>query len=97
MVPKTNYTSIFINYESFLSLDKARLFKFNYELRDFWLQNFTNKQRKDISKETLLYKEQNDMEQDSLENIQKYLLSQLKILLSCEKEEYKYMINYVKS
>jgi hypothetical protein len=87
--------SIFINYESFLSLDKSGLFKFNYELRDFWLQNFNKKQKNEISKETLLYKEQNDMEQDSLENIQKYLLGQLKILLSCEKEEYKYMINYI--
>lgn len=87
--------SIFISYESFLSLDKSMLFKFNYELRDFWLQNFSSQQRKEISKEPLMYKEQNDIEQDSLENIQKYLLGQLKILLSCEKEEYKYMINYI--
>ena len=35
------------------------------------------------------------MEEDSLEDIQKYLLGQLKVLLSCEKEDYKYMINYI--
>jgi len=87
--------SIFINYESFLQLDKSALFKFNYELRDFWLQNFSTKQRNEISKETLLSKDQSSMQEDSLENIQKYLLDQLKVLLSCEKEEYKYMINYI--
>ena len=43
----------------------------------------------------LLFKDQINMEEDSLENIQKYLLGQLKVLLSCEKEEYKYMINYI--
>lgn len=87
--------SIFINYESFLQLDRSRLFKFNYELRDFWLQNFSPKQRKEISKDVILSKDQSTMEEDSLEKIQKYLLDQLKILLSCEKEEYKYMINYI--
>ena len=87
--------SIFINYESFLQLDKSALFKFNYELRDFWLQNFSTKQRNEISKDTLLSKDQSNMQEDSLENIQKYLLDQLKVLLSCEKEEYKYMINYI--
>jgi hypothetical protein len=87
--------SIFINYESFLQLDKSQLFKFNYELRDFWLQNFSTKQRNEISKQTLLSKDQSSMQEDSLENIQKYLLGQLKVLLSCEKEEYKYMINYI--
>jgi hypothetical protein len=87
--------SIFINYESFLQLDKSQLFKFNYELRDFWLQNFSKKQRNEVSKDVILAKDQSSMQEDSLENIQKYLLSQLKVLLSCEKEEYKYMINYI--
>jgi hypothetical protein len=87
--------SIFINYESFLQLDKSALFKFNYELRDFWLQNFSKIQRDEISIDMLLFKDQINMEEDSLENIQKYLLGQLKVLLSCEKEEYKYMINYI--
>ena len=87
--------SIFINYESFLQLDRSQLFKFNYELRDFWLQNFSNKQRNEISKDKLLSKDQLSMQEDSLENIQKYLLGQLKVLLSCEKEEFKYMINYI--
>ena len=87
--------SIFINYDSFLQLNKSELFKFNYELRDFWLQNFSTKQRNEISKNEILTKDQSNMQEDSLENIQKYLLSQLKVLLSCEKEEYKYMINYI--
>ncbi len=87
--------SIFVNYESFLGLNKNQLIKFNYELRDFWIQNFSKEQKNEISQEKILYKEQSDMESDSLENIQKYLLGQLKILLKCEKEEHKYMINYV--
>ena len=87
--------SIFINYESFLQLNKSELFKFNFELRDFWLQNFSKKQRNDVSSDVILSKDQNSMEEYNLEDIQKYLLSQLKVLLSCEKEEYKYMINYI--
>jgi len=87
--------SIFINYEDFLNLSKKELFKFNYELRDFWHQNFNDEQRSKIVLEEVLTKTENNMENDSLENIQKYLLNELKLLLQCEKEEYKYMINYI--
>jgi len=87
--------SIFINYEYFLNLDKTQLIKFNYELRDLWLQNINSEQRNNIHKNILLEKTEKDLRCDTLENIQKYLLSQMEILLKCNIEEYKYMINYI--
>jgi hypothetical protein len=87
--------SIFINYEYFLNLDKTQLIKFNYELRDLWLQNINSEQRNTIHKNILLEKTEKDLRCDTLENIQKYLLSQMEILLKCNIEEYKYMINYI--
>ncbi len=87
--------SIFIDYLDFLNLTKSKLIKFNYELRDFWFQNFSNEQRENISTEELFNKSDSILENENLENIQKYLLNQLNTLLNCEKEEYKYMINYI--
>ena len=87
--------SIFIDYNWFLALDRKQLIKFNYELRDFWLQNFTEDQKKAISDKSLLINQEKDMISYDIMMIQKYLLSQMKILLECNKEEYKYMVNYI--
>lgn len=87
--------SIFIDHETFLSLSKKQLIKFNYELRDFWLENFGPEQRKNINETEVFEKTDENLANDSLENIQKYLLSQMEILLKCNVEEYKYMINYI--
>ena len=93
-----SHISIFIDYNCFLSLNKKQLLKFNYELREFWLNNFNAQQRSEISHEQLnplLLQTEELMSSDSLENIQKYLLNQLHMLFQCKKEEYKYMINYI--
>lgn len=87
--------SIFIDHEAFLSLNKKDLIKFNYELRDFWLQNFNLEQRMKIHNTDLFEKTEKNLTNESLVNIQKYLLSQMVILLKCDIEEYKYMINYI--
>ncbi len=87
--------SIFIDYLDFLNLSKSKLIKFNYELRDFWFQNFSEEQRENISTKELLDKTESILQNENLENIQKYLLNQLNTLLNCKKEEYKYMINYI--
>ena len=87
--------SIFIDHEAFLSLSKKQLIKFNYELRDFWLQNFMPEQRHKISESVIFEKTEENLTNESLENIQKYLLNQIEILLKCEIEEYKYLINYI--
>jgi len=87
--------SIFIDHDAFLNLNKKDLIKFNYELRDFWLQNFNLEQRMKIHDTELFEKTEKNLTNDSLVNIQKYLLSQMVILLKCDIEEYKYMINYI--
>lgn len=87
--------SIFIDHELFLNLNKQNLIKFNYELRDFWQQNFTNNQKLAISPNTMFEKTDVALNECDLENIQRYLLNELKVLLQCDKEEYKYMINYI--
>jgi len=89
-----NKISIFIDYEWFLNLKKQDLLKFNYELRDIWIQNLTIEQRKIISVE-ILNKTNDELNSKNLEEIQKYLLNQIKNLLCCEIEEFKYMINYI--
>jgi hypothetical protein len=87
--------SIFIDHNLFLQLDKQKLIKFNYEVRDFWLQNFTPEQRTAISNEEIFVKQEADLTKNTIEDIQLYLLNQMSALLCCEKEEYKYMINYI--
>ena len=47
-------------------------------------------QRHKISESVIFEKTEENLTNESLENIQKYLLSQIKILLDCNKEEYKY-------
>jgi hypothetical protein len=92
---KFSKISIFIDHLWFLELNKTKLFKLNYELKDFWNQNFSEEQRNNIHNQIIFIKNESDMENDDLEDIQKYLLNQISILLDCEKEEYKYMINYI--
>ena len=87
--------SVFIDYNMFIKLDRKRLIKFNYEVRDFWLQNFSSEQQQVISNNTVFPKQENDFKSDSIENIQLYLLNQMTTLLCCDKEEHKYMINYI--
>ena len=87
--------SIFIDYNWFLELNRNQLIRLNYELSDFWAQNFSAEQKLEISKENLLIKKEKDLVTSNIEDIQKYLLNQMKILLECTKEEYKYMINYI--
>ena len=87
--------SIFIDYEWFTSLNKDNLLKLNYELTDFWNQNFTVKQKHEISSRSILNKNNSVFEDKSIDILQRYLLEEIKILLQCEKEEYKYMINYI--
>ena len=64
-------------------------------MKDFWLQNFSEDQKKDINTNPILAKDANELERDDINTIQLYLLNQMKMMLSCEKDEYKYMINYI--
>jgi len=87
--------SIFIDHEWFMELNKDKLFKFNYELKDFWLQNVPDNQKIQVSSSPILSKSNDDFDGKSKEEIQRYLLEQIKIMLQCENQEIKYMINYI--
>jgi hypothetical protein len=92
---KFSTISIFIDSEWFMNLDKNKLLKFNYELRDFYAQNLSNSQKNDISKEKLMSFTNSDLEDKSNNEIQKYLLDQMNIMLDTKKEETRYMANYI--
>jgi hypothetical protein len=87
--------SIFIDSEWFFKLEKPKLLRLNYEMKDFWLQNYNEEQRNDITSEQVFILSTEELDKIELESIQKYLLNQMKMILKCEKEEYRYMINYI--
>ena len=87
--------SIFIDYKLFMELDKNKLLTFNHEVKDIWIQNLTNQQRESISDEVLFHRTNLDLQKNNLEDIQKYLLGNLKIALECDKEDLLLMINYI--
>lgn len=87
--------SIFIDYEWFMALSKDKLLKFNYELKDFWLQNVPDNQKKFVSSSPILSKTNEELDDKNKEEIQRYLLDEIKIMLQCENQEIKYMINYI--
>jgi hypothetical protein len=87
--------SIFIDSEWFFQLNKEKLLRLNYELRDFWFQNFTEEQRTEIYCKPIFDLDDSKLEMEDLESIQKYLLNQMKYMLECKKQEYIYMINYI--
>lgn len=87
--------SIFIDYTLFLELNKEKLLIFNNEIKDIWIQNLTQHQRDIISNESLFSKINHDIYNYNLENIQQYLLKDIKTALECNKEELSLMINYI--
>jgi hypothetical protein len=87
--------SIFINYEWFTQLSKDKLLKFNYEIKDFWIQNVSDSQKLVVSNNPILSMSNDDLDCKSTEEIQRYLLEEIRNMLKCEKEEIKYMINYI--
>jgi hypothetical protein len=87
--------SIFINYEWFTQLKKDKLLKFNYEIKDFWIQNVSDSQKLLVSNNPVLSMSNDDLDGKSTEEIQRYLLEEIRNMLKCEKEEIKYMINYI--
>jgi hypothetical protein len=89
---KFNSISIFIDSEWFLQLNKSSLIKFNYELSDFYEHNFTIEQKNKIK---IIFKNNIEIQNNTIENIFIYLLTQIDYLLNITEQEYKYMINYI--
>lgn len=92
---KFSKISLFIDHELFINLEKSELLKFNYELKDFYLRNFTDKQKKDISNIPLFEKNSSNLDSLSKEEIITYLLKEMDILLNVNKENLIYMINSI--
>lgn len=92
---KFSSLSIFIDSELFMNLDKEKLIKFNYEIKDVYKQNFTHEQLKEISNKILFSKSNNELEKMHIDEIKKYILLEMDVLLSVKKEELKYMCNYI--
>ena len=92
---KFSKISLFIDHELFMNLEKNELLKFNYELKDFYLKNFSSKQKKDICNFPLLEKTSTDLDPMSKDEIITYLLKEMNILLNVENEDLIYMINSV--
>jgi len=84
--------SIFIDHEWFINLEKSKLLKFNYELREFYINNFTLEQQKIINNKILFEMKEKTLSKDEIIT---YLLTDMNILLNIEKEELKYMANYI--
>ena len=87
--------SIFISHESFMLLDKTKLLKFNHEIKDIWIQNLTQEHRNEISINPLFVKDKEELLKYKLEDIQKYLLEDMKIALECDNENLSFMIFYI--
>jgi hypothetical protein len=92
---KFSTLSIFIDSEWFISLDKDKLLKFNYEIGDMYKHNFSSSQIKEISPRILFSKSNAELEIMPIEEIQSYLLQDMDDILNVKKEELKYMCNYL--
>ena len=90
--------SIYINYQKFLDLSKDKLIKFNYEIKDFYYENINIENRIKLDNSdgnSILKKNNNNLSELNLFQIQKYLLLEIQKLLMCEDDGLKYMINYI--
>jgi hypothetical protein len=93
---KFSNISIFIDSIWFMDLSKDKLIKFNYEIKDMYHQNFNKTQMKEISNvNDLFILDNNNLEKKNIDEVRKYLLDQMKIILDVKKEELKYMCNYL--
>lgn len=90
--------SIFIDYQLFLNLTKGKLLKLNYELKDFYYQNFSDDDRIKIDKKDgkeYFKLNETDLREKELSDIQIYILDQIENILSYPEEDLKFMINYI--
>jgi hypothetical protein len=92
---KFSTLSIFIDSEWFMDLNKDKLIKFAFEIGDMYKQNFSKSQLKEISDRILFSKNNDELENMLIDEIQSYLLRDMDDLLSVKKEELKYMCNYL--
>lgn len=90
--------SIFIDYKLFLNLNKKNLTKLNYELKDFYYQNFSDDDRIKIdgnNGKLYFQKKESELKDLELKQIQHYILDQIENILSYQNDDLKFMINYI--
>lgn len=90
--------SIFIDYEGFLKLDKKEMLTLNYEIKSFYYENLNIDQRSKIDKkngESIFYMSNDELSNYDIIYIKNYILDNIKILLECQNDDLKYMINYI--
>ncbi len=88
------YQSIFIDHNLFLELSDQELITLYYEIKDFYQQNFTHENKVQISTNLFLLSK-NKLKEKNIDFIQKYILDNMKILLECHIDEFKFLINYI--
>lgn len=89
-------SSVFIDYKLYLTLDKNELLKVYYELKDFWIHNFSNEERNIISQNNnILEKNNNILQNMEFIDIQRYILNQMDLLINQDNLQYKNMITYI--
>lgn len=89
-----NNQSIFIDHNLFLKLNKDQLVKLYYEMKEFYVNNLSVSQRNEISNIAFQFKK-DDLIAKNIDQIRKYILDNMKILLNCNIENYKFMILYI--
>jgi hypothetical protein len=89
-----NNQSVFIDHNLFLKLSKDALLKLYYETKDFYINNLTTIQRNEISSSAFQLNKDNLIEKNTNE-IRKYILDNIKILLECTNDEYKFILLYI--
>ena len=90
--------SIFINHELFLNLDKNKLSKLNFELKEFYYENISLENRIKIDKKdgnSIFKKTSNMLNESSILEVQNYILDQIKLLLNYDDINLKFMLNYI--
>lgn len=88
------FQSIFIDYNLFLNLSHNQLITLYYEIKDFYQENFSFENRQIISNNLFLLSK-NKLKEKNIDYIKKYILDNMKILLECTIEEFKFLINYI--
>jgi hypothetical protein len=86
--------SFFMDHKLFLNLSKNNLIELYFEFSNLYNSNFSYDQRCDISISIFLLT-CDTLSTMPIDEIQKYIIINIKILLENSNKKYKYMINYV--
>lgn len=90
--------SIFIDYKHFLNLNRSKILKLNYELKEFYYQNISIDDRKKIDNtdgNQYFNYNNNYFDNKNDDYIKIYVLDNIENILKYKESDLKYMINYI--